>query len=285
MRKDNKNNKRRKLLPALLAVAMAAVMLAPMGTASAEAAEGTDAYSLTVNANENYMKDDPDLTDVTLQIYQVADLNEENAEAGWSLTAPFAAADTDGALGKLLTEVSKASATSSEEADAIKQKYRQIEGRATHCIIESNIAPTVTSTFGTKQSLSQKGIYLVIPVSGSEIKSDGAGNATVETESYTYTFLPVMLFVPGVDTAELAEGEWAYGYGDCTDVVVNPKQSRKEKTVTTPAKTTTKKSTKTVTNTHKVKTGDEFPVLPILVAVVAVILLVLIRRRGESESR
>ena len=269
----------------MLAVALAAVMFSPMGSGPAQAAQEAESYSLTVNTNEKYMKEDPHLKDVTIQIYKVADLNEENAADSWNLTAAFAEADKDGSLQKLLDEASMTNATTAEEADALKTKYRQIESRATYCIVDKKIKESATTKLGTKKDLAAKGIYIAVPVLDGGINSDGAGNISVETDKGIYTFSPILLFVPGVDPAEIADGEWAYGYGDCADVVINAKVSYSEKPSKTTPPPTKKTVNKTTKNTRTVKTGDEFPVLPILVAVVAAALLVLIRRRGTSENR
>lgn len=212
MRKEKENKKRRKLLPAMLAVALAAVMIVPMGSTIALAEE----YSLKVSvANEDFTKEDPDLQNVTLRVYKLADLTEESSKYSWDLAEAFAAADTKGELASALTDASTPGIYSSEEKTALNGKYQELAAQATKLIIDNEMTTTVTTTFGTAKEIAENGLYIVVPVLGDKIDRDDAGNVTVTTDDWIYTFNPLIMSVP-TKKASTTDGSigTAAEYGD-----------------------------------------------------------------------
>ncbi len=227
MRKEKENKKRRKLLPAMLAVALAAVMIVPMGSGLARAAEGDDKepgteaeYSLTVNLSSDQAEFVDDLKGTTLQFYQVAsgEKNDSYDTYDWTLAAPFN------------TETIAASFETAQEQgdiDASSKAYESIAKEAVSIVAApgSTASPAATGEF-TKPAELDPGIYLVVPVLDT-IEQDEEDNIIVTTDEWIYTFNPMMISVPTKDSAEDGSRGTAYEYGPwIKEVVMNAKVSR-----------------------------------------------------------
>ena len=207
MRKGNETKKRRKLLPAMLAVALAAVMIAPMGSGVAKAAD----LSLKVNvANPDYVKEDPALNNVKLKIYKLADLTEGNGTYSWDLTKDFA----DENLEELLDEASAPGLYTSDQKKALNEKYQELAGQATAKIIDKKMTTSDETAFGSAKDIAEKGLYIVVPVLGDAIETDeDTGLVTITTDEWVYTFNPLIISVP-TKTAKDGSIGTADEYGD-----------------------------------------------------------------------
>ena len=228
MRKGNETKKRRKLLPAMLAVALAAVMIAPMGSGVARAAEGdgsgkTGVYSLTVNlsADKAEYLSDLQAAKVGLRFYQVASGEKNKSYDTYDWTLKEGVFDTD----KIKDSFEKAQkqgdiATSNHE-------FLNMAIEAVGIVTAENSKATEFKTGEfTKAAELDPGIYLVVPVIGDTIETDDDSNITVTTDEWIYTFNPMMISVPTKDPAEDGSRGTAYEYGEWKDAVINAKVER-----------------------------------------------------------
>ena len=155
------NHKAKKCLSAMLTVVLGVILFLVTGGGLTQAAEADDAYPLTVNmAMGDFIKEDPKLEEVTLNIYKLA-------ESDWKQTG---------------------SNVSEPEFDEAAVSY----------VTDHELAVCAQTTFGSPKRLEEKGLYVVIPVLGDDTRQDDAGNVVVTTDEWIYTFSPMVISVPAV---------------------------------------------------------------------------------------
>ena len=227
-RRKRNTDKNKKWLSAMLTVVLGLALFLAAGDRLAQAAEAASAYPLTVNmAAEDYLKEDPELEDVTLNIYRLTESDPQ--KTGGNASEP-------------------------EFGEA-----------AVSYVTDHEMAVYAQTTFGSRTRLGEKGLYVVIPVLGDDVKRDAAGNVVVTTDAWVYTFSPMVISVPA-------------------NAVINVKTVRQPTADADPVwqkpeyrQTTNVDST--VTKARDVKTGDIAQWYLLLITAAAAVLAILIRQK------
>ena len=164
-------------------------------------------------------------------------------------------------------------------------------GEEIDLMADRDLKPAAETGFGITIDIQEKGTYLVVPVMGDEMKTDHAGNATVRTTDWTYTFGPMKIAIPAKDPTEAFAGDAALEYGDCSDAVIYAKAERRpnngcDVTPEPPKRIKANHAHKTtVTTPRNVKTGDAFPMLSLIVLAAAVATVVIWRKGSGTFTR
>lgn len=235
-----KKEKKRKLLPAMLAIALAAALVAPMGSGAALAAEGDGTITLNVQDGtdeygtfgEDLKEKNDDGTGKYAQVafYQIASGTKDTSydTYNWSLNNLFKTDEME----ELLKRAEKGAKTEDD-----KDAYEELAQKALEIIVRSKQKPepAATKIFGEKSETLGAGFYLAVPMQA-VTGGDGAvsyeaimnadGQITVTTKNFIYIFQPMLISVPTKDPKDGSRGT-AYNYGPwITDVTMTTKAGR-----------------------------------------------------------
>ena len=205
MRKEKENKKRRKLLPAMLAVALAAVMIVPMGSglAKADDEKNIGPFKMTVQkTSDEYGVFGQDLLELNedksgkyaeVAYYRIA-VGEKDSSYdtyNWELIDALSDQDNQNLL-KLALEGKQ----TSDGEDA----YEVLAKNATEVILSGKVTPSAKAAFGTATDPLPAGLYLAVPVKAGDTTpvadEKNSGNVTVTTNEWVYTFEPMLYSMP-----------------------------------------------------------------------------------------
>ncbi len=202
MRKGNETKKRKKLLPAMLAVALAAVMIVPMGSGIAKADDEPNigSFKVTVqDTSDDYGKFGEDLLETN------ADGSGKYAEvAYYRIAIGEKDSSYDTYNWELIDELSDQEnlltlALEGKQTSEGKDAYEVLAAEATKVILSGKITPSAKAAFGKNTDALPAGLYLAVPVkTGEAPKADeeNSGNVTVTTNEWVYTFAPMLYSIP-----------------------------------------------------------------------------------------
>ncbi|MBE6009157.1 MAG: hypothetical protein E7236_00660 [Lachnospiraceae bacterium] len=234
MRTRNEKLTKRRFLPVMLALILAAAVAVPMGSGLAFADEDEEKIgTLTVNvqnAQDEYGTFGEDLNGGTygdVAFYRVAKgiKSQTHDTWDWTLEKGFDSAD----MQSLLKD-----AEDGKRTEDGQDAYEALAAKALKAIVSDDTGaytPVDAASFGAKSPSLPAGIYLAVPRQagddGKSIVADEQGNATVTTDEYVYTFSPMMISVPSKEAKDGKIGS-ADDYGPwIMDVQMTTKAARK----------------------------------------------------------